>query len=367
MKRLAFALLVMSLTSATFAADEPEKAAAPAEKPAPSLGARADKLIKDAIPVCAGDVKESRVALTHKLPTNMIGAVIREESDHSACSGQWAAIISNEGGFYIGTPWFLDDTEGTLEERVKAFTLQYMKQVFEPVIDRTKTREGLFRVTLTQAIDGGGKLPLEGEMDPSGSVIFIGHFVPMSADYRTSRLKAFEHYLNLSPTTGSAKPDVTVIEFSDFECPSCQHAAGYLKPILAAHSDRVRYIRYDTPLVTIHPWALPAAVAGRAIWRQKPDLFWKFKEQVYDNQEKLSAFTIDDFTRGFASDHDLDMKKYDADVASTELRTELVNGVGNAFSNDVRATPTYIINGAFVDAGAEGKGLADYVNALLKK
>ncbi|MEA2236984.1 MAG: hypothetical protein QOC81_1708 [Thermoanaerobaculia bacterium] len=367
MKRLAFALLVLSLTSATFAADEPEKTKAPAEKPAPSLGARADKLIKEAIPVCAEKATESRVALTHKLPDNMIGAVIRVESERSACSGQWVAAISNEGGFYMGTPWFLDDTEGTPEERLKAFTLQYMKAVFEPVVDRTKTREGLFPVRVSQPVDGGGKLPLEGEIHPSGSVMFIGHFVPMSADFRTSRVKGFEPFLGMSPTTGAAKPEVTVIEFSDFECPSCKHASGYLKPILAAHPDKVRYIRYDTPLVTIHTWALSAAVAGRAIWHQKPELFWKYKEQVYENQDKLSAFTIDEFTRGFASDHDLDMKKYDAEVASTELRNEILNGAGNGFSNDVRATPTYIVNGAFVDPGAEGKELSDYVNKLLKK
>jgi hypothetical protein len=364
MKRLAFALLVLFLTSATFADDEPAK---PAGKPAPTLGARADKLIKDALPICSDAVTESRVALTHTLPVNMVGAVIRLESKHQACEGQWVAIISNEGGFYMGTPWFLDNTEGTLEQRLKSFTLEAMKQVFEPVIDRTKTREGLFRVSLYQAVEGGGKLPLEGEIDPAGTVLFIGHFVPMATDYRTSRLKAFDRFLNLSPVTGAAKPEVTVIEFSDFECPSCQHAAGYLKPIMASHGDKVRYIRYDTPLVTIHPWALPAAVAGRAIWRQKPDLFWKYKEQVYSNQEKLSAFAIDDFARGFAQDHDFDMAKYDADVASPELRAEIVNGAGTAFTNDVRATPTYIVNGAFVDAGVEGKGLADYVNGLLKK
>jgi len=144
-------------------------------------------------------------------------------------------------------------------------------------------------------------------------------------------------------------------------------ASGWMKPILEAHGDKVRYIRYDTPLVTIHPWALAAAIAGRAVWHQKPDLFWKYKEQVYANQEKLSAFTIDEFARGFASDHELDMKKYDADVQSPDLRVELVNGTGTAFTNDVRATPTYIVNGAFVEAGTDGKGLAEYVNAALKK
>jgi Protein-disulfide isomerase len=363
MKRLAIALLVLSITSAAFAADEPAKTA---EKPAPPLGARADKLIKEALPVCAGAVTESRVALAHTLPVNMAGAVVRIESKNQACEGQWVAIITNEGEFFMGTPWFLDDAQGTLEQKIRSFTLEHMKQVFEPVVDRTKTRVGLYRTTLFQAMEGG-KLPLEGEIDPNGTVFFFGHFVPMATDYRASRLKAFDHFLPQSPSTGAAKPEVTVIEFSDFECPSCQRAAGYMKPILAAHPDKVRYIRYDTPLLGVHPWALPAAVAGRAVWRQKPDLFWTYKERVYENQEKLSAFAIDEFARGFAQDHDLDMKKYDADVASADLRTEIVNGVGTAFSNDVRATPTYIVNGALVDAGVEGKGLADYVNGLLKK
>lgn len=362
MKQLAFVLLALFIVSAAIAADEP---ATPAEKPGPALGARADKLIKDALPVCADTMKESRVALQHKLPGNMIGTVVRIESPSQTCSGQWVAITSTEGEFFMGTPWFLDEFEGTLEQKIKNFTMQNMKQVFEPVVDRTKTRAGLYRATLYQAMEGG-RLPLEGEIDPNGTVFFFGHFVPITNEYRASRLKPFEHFLALSPTEGAAKPEVTVIEFSDFECPSCQRAAGWLKPILAAHGDKVRYIRYDTPLMSVHPWALPAAVAGRAVWRQKPDLFWTYKEKVYENQEKLSAFTIDEFTRGFAQDHELDMAKYDADVKSPELAASIVNGVGTAFSNDVRATPTYFVNGAVVDPGNEGKKLAEYVSSLLK-
>jgi len=364
MKRLAVILLALCFASAAFADDEPEKTN---EKPAPPLGARADKLIKESLPHCSEPVTESRVALQHALPANMVGAVVRIASKRDSCEGQWVAVISNEGGFFMGTPWFLNDEKApTLEQKLKDFTMEYMKQVFDPVIDKTKTREGLYRVTLYQPLEGG-KVPLEGEIDPAGTVMFIGHFVPMATDYRTSRMKALEHYLSLSPATGAAKPEVTVVEFSDFECPSCQHAASYMKPILEAHGDKVRYIRYDTPLMSIHPWALPAAIAGRAVWRQKPDLFWKYKEQIYANQDKLSAFTIDEFARGFASDHELDMKKYDADVQSAEIRADVVNGAGNAFTNDVRATPTYLVNGTFVDAGTEGKALADYVNGLLKK
>lgn len=363
MKQLAVTLLALFIVSAAVAADEP---AAPAEKPGPALGARADKLIKDALPVCADTTKETRVALQHKLPGNMIGTVVRIDSPSQTCAGQWVAITSTEGEFFMGTPWFLDDTEGTLEQKIKTFTMQNMKQVFEPVVDRTKTRAGLYRATLYQPMEGG-KLPMEGEIDPNGTVFFFGHFVPITSEYRDSRVKAFDQFLAQSPSEGSTKPEVTVIEFSDFECPSCQRASGWLKPILAAHGDKVRYIRYDTPLMNMHPWALPAAIAGRAVWRQKPDLFWTYKEKVYENQEKLSAFTIDEFTRGFAQDHDLDLAKYDADVKSPELAATIVNGVGRAFSNDVRATPTYFVNGAVVDPGTDGKGLAAYVGSLLKK
>ena len=122
-----------------------------------------------------------------------------------------------------------------------------------------------------------------------------------------------------------------------------------------------------TFLVTMHPWAFAAAVAGRAIYRQKPDLFWQYKEQVYANQEKLNAFTIEDFARGFAQDHDLDLKKYDADIANPDIQASLLNGLGAAFSGDIRATPTYMVNGTLVDAGNEGKYLMDYVAGLVKK
>src|SRR5205085_3969240 len=138
-------------------------------------------------------------------------------------------------------------------------------------------------------------------------------------------------------------------------------------PILAKYGDQVRYIRYDLPLLTTHPWAFAAALAGRAIYRQDPKAFWEYKKQIYANQDKLTAFTFDDFARGFAEDHSLDLKRYDADLASDEVKTDILNGVGLAFSSDVRATPTYMVNGVYVDPGDEGKALEAYVAGLLKK
>ncbi len=362
--RVPFPVAVKRLFSAVIALTA--LAAVADDVPAPQLGERVDKLIQEGLPVCSETVKTSRVGLQHKLPVNLTGAVVRIESERAACAGQWVALTSREGGFFLGIPWFLDGVTGAYEAKLKAFAWANMQQNFEVTIDKKATREGFFPVTMNQ-ITERGKVPMQGELDPSGNVLFIGHFHPLGGNFLESRLKYFQTFLENSPATGSSKPTVTVVEFSDFECPSCQHAAGYLKPILQKHGDHVRYIRYDLPLLTIHPWAYGAAVAGRAIWRQKPAAFWEYKEQVYANQEKLNAFTFDDFARGFAQDHELDMKKYDADVNSPELQTSILAGVGTAFSNDVRATPTYMVNGAIVDPGNEGKALEKYVAQLLKK
>src|ERR1043166_9450142 len=102
MKRIALTALVLCLASVAFA-DEPEKTT---EKPAPPLDARADKLIKEALPTCSEAATESRVALQHSLPADMVGAVVRIASKRSACEGQGAALTSTEGGFFFGTPWF---------------------------------------------------------------------------------------------------------------------------------------------------------------------------------------------------------------------------------------------------------------------
>jgi protein-disulfide isomerase len=73
-----------------------------------------------------------------------------------------------------------------------------------------------------------------------------------------------------------------------------------------------------------------------------------------------------DWARAFAQDHDLDLAKYDADLNSEAIKSDILKGAAVALSNDVRATPTYMVNGAMVDAGDDGKALAEYVDTLIK-
>jgi hypothetical protein len=330
------------------------------------LDEKSEKLVRQSLPACA-EMKLYRSDLPAKLPTGMTGYILDVESPQHACHGRHVAITTTGGSFYLGVPWFLTEAEGANPaEKLKSFAWKQTQQNVTVTFGRERTRDGLIPVTMTQATESGG-LPIEGEMDAGGKVFFMGHFQPISADPAVVRRKAFDRFLANAPTRGSASAEVTIVEFSDFQCPSCKRSAEYVEPIVAQFPDKVRYVRYDLPLVFAHPWAFSAAVSGRAVYRQKPELFWTFKKQIYENQDRLTTFTFDDFARNFASDNDLDLKRYDADITSKEIREEILNGVGAAFSYDVRATPTYMINGVFVDAGDAGKALQTYVAGLLKK
>jgi protein-disulfide isomerase len=362
-KRLLFPTALLLATLPLVAADQTPSN----EPPAPPQNAKADKFINAALPVCSEEMTVKRVGMQHKLPENLVGTLIRTDSKRGVCQGQWLSVVSTQGGHYFGMPWFLDDEAKlpTIEEKLKAFLWRVMKTNFDVQVTRSHTRDGLFKVTLNQLFESG-KMPMEGEIDPDGKVFFLGHFTPLESS-PDELVKPFAPHVAKAPTEGGATPKVTVVEFSDFECPSCKAASGYVDPILKKYGGNVRYVRYDTPLMMMHPWAFSAAVAGRAIYRQKPEAFWAYKKTVYENQDKLSAFTIDDFARNFAQDHELDLKKYDADLASPEVRGEILSGVGAAFANNVMSTPTYMVNGRFVDPGLEGKALDAYVGALIAK
>ncbi|HUP46099.1 MAG TPA: thioredoxin domain-containing protein [Thermoanaerobaculia bacterium] len=356
MKRTVLALAV-TLVAATAGAHAP-----PDGKP---LDPETEKLVREALPVCA-DMNLSTTDFPQSMPQGFSARVIHASSESHSCDGSYLLVTSASGTSYLGTPWFLEQTGGkTIEERLKDFAWKNIQANITPVIERKRSQEGLFPVTLQQVTERG-KVPMEGLVDADGRVFFLGRFSARSASATEARLASLQPLVAKAPSRGAAKPAVTIVEFSDFQCPSCKRSSGFAEAIVARHPDAVRYVRFDLPLIQSHPWAFGAAAAGRAIYRQKPELFWEYKKHVYESQDRLNAFVFDDFARGFADDRDLDMAKYDADLASEELRNEILKGVGAAFSNHVRATPTFMVNGTFIASGPEGKELADYVEQLLK-
>ena len=314
--------------------------------------------------LCSAPVKISREPLKQALPAGLRAEVIRLESDSYYCANQYVAIVAPSGRFYVGGPWFLDGLKGTREEKIKAFAWSQMKQSYSATVD-SRISDGLNHVVLSQRTDYG-VIKTEGWIDQAGTIFIPGDFNAPGADLTSLRLTRMNRVLEHSPTRGPSMARVSLVEFSDFQCPSCRASAAYMKPVLQKYKDRIRYVRVDMPLISHHPWAFPAAIAGRAIYRQNPDAFWKFKDWVYENQSELTLFTLDDFAMNFVKDHSLDVGRYKTDVSSPEVRNQLLNSVGTASAIGISGTPSFMVNGVMLDPGADGKAIDQYLAAQLQ-
>lgn len=146
--------------------------------------------------------------------------------------------------------------------------------------------------------------------------------------------------------TGPANAPVTIVEFSDFQCPFCQRVMPTLKQVREKYGDRVRIVWKDFPLTSIHPQAFKAAEAGNCAREQGK--FWEYHDRLFTNQQALQP----EFLKKYAADAGLDAAKFNAclDTAKYSDRVQEQMGVGTGLG--VQSTPSLFINGRLI-AGAQ--------------
>ena len=110
---------------------------------------------------------------------------------------------------------------------------------------------------------------------------------------------------------GPSHAPVTVVEYGDFECPNCKQAAPAVKLLLQRFTGRVRLIYRHFPLEEVHPHALHAALAAEVAAGQRK--FWPMHDLLFENQPHLKLPQL----RRYAERLELDMARYDADMADT--------------------------------------------------
>jgi protein-disulfide isomerase len=87
---------------------------------------------------------------------------------------------------------------------------------------------------------------------------------------------------------GNVEAPVTLVEFSDLQCPFCARFHGTVRQALADYGPDIRWVYKHFPLEAIHPVAIPAAEASECVWEQKGDEgFWQFVDVVFENQSSL--------------------------------------------------------------------------------
>jgi protein-disulfide isomerase len=161
-----------------------------------------------------------------------------------------------------------------------------------------------------------------------------------------------------TPVSGPADAKVTIIEFSDFQCPFCDRVQGSLKELRAKYDGKVLWAYKNLPL-PFHPNAKPAAYA--AIAANKQGKFWEFSKELWARQDKLTDAT---FVK-IAGDLKLDMAKFNADRASDAVKAQVENDMAEAEAVGARGTPHFLINGQPLSGAVPTEAFAKVIDAAL--
>lgn len=323
---------------------------------AQGIDAGTETAIRGFLGRCSGELKISRMDAGLSPAAGFTFTPVKVEGGGYSCDGPYVVARSRSGSAWVGNPWPLTQDKRSAAERIREFGWQRLQQVFEVTVAEQMTPDGLFPVTLKQVTESG-PVELRGSVDHAGRYFFLGEFRPINAKFATARYDSLAATIADSPAKGPQAAKVTLVEFSDFQCPACAHAQPHVEELVEKYGQDLRYVRADLPLVSAHPWAFAAAVYGRAIARQNVDAFWEFKKQVYENQSSLNLFALESFANGFASEAGLDMERFQADLNDPALGEAVRSSMGAAFTAQIVGTPTFFVNGQLVAFGHDGDTL----------
>ncbi|MBI4061333.1 MAG: DsbA family protein [Elusimicrobia bacterium] len=167
-------------------------------------------------------------------------------------------------------------------------------------------------------------------------------------------------------TLGPADAKVTIVEFSDFECPACRVAEAPLRAILKLHDGKVRLVFKHFPLERMHRWARPAAIAAECAGKQGK--FWEFHHELYERQAEWASGKSDERLASYAKKLGLDSAAWLACRQDPAVDAAVGADYQDGRNAWVGGTPTFFINGKrFVAALQLSERGAPWVEKELKK
>jgi len=204
-------------------------------------------------------------------------------------------------------------------------------------------------------VTADGKHALTGEILPFGAKPF--------ADAREKLEKGVN-----GPAKGPAKAPVTIVEFSDMQCPHCKEAAPTVDQLIAQEPD-AHFVFQNFPLPA-HNWAEKAAGYVDCVGRSSNDAVWKFIQKTYDEQENITESNAVEKLKTIATASGVNGGQIAACAEKPETKARVEASVELGKSVGVNGTPTLFINGRMLPAGAPLdllKKIADFHASLEEK
>lgn len=158
------------------------------------------------------------------------------------------------------------------------------------------------------------------------------------------------------PVKGPVDAAITIVEFTDFQCPYCARGAGVIDDLFEQYPGKLKLVFKNNPL-KFHKLAVPAAKAALAAHRQGK--FWPYYNLLFDNSSDLTPglfITI-------AEQLELDTQRFNRDRDSDQIAAQIAGARQQALAHGFTATPTFVINGVVV-VGAQQ---LDYFKAVVDR
>ncbi len=144
----------------------------------------------------------------------------------------------------------------------------------------------------------------------------------------------------------SPKAKFSIVEFGDFQCPSCKEAHPVMKEIMKTYGDKVNFVFRNFPLPQ-HKNAQIASEAAEAAGAQNK--YWEMYDKLYENQDKWSESTDPlEIFAGYAKDLNLNVDKFKEDVKNEKFKEKINKDQTDGNTLQVNSTPTFFINGQMV-------------------
>ena len=181
-----------------------------------------------------------------------------------------------------------------------------------------------------------------------GKTFLRGDIYDMSANPFADNLA----HMNIegNPTVGPANARVTIVEFSDFECPHCRELYRTLKTLEPLYP-QVRVVFKDFSLTQIHPWTETASIGARCAYMQSPDAFWQLHDAIFENQDLISTENVWEKLTGFAKAAGLDTDAFKVCMSSPEAQKTVAANRADGIAVGVTSTPTVFVNGRMLIGG----------------
>jgi len=241
--------------------------------------------------------------------------------------------------------------QGTTQPATREKIINYIRQRFSigaavkiTMTDLRETAYPDFYVTTIMLDDGKDKRTQSMFVSKNMRYLVEGSLFNLGGDSRADIVRLIS--VKDQPTQGPENAPVTLVEYSDLECPVCARMQEELETdIVPKYGDKLRVVFKEFPLVAIHDWALTAAIAAQCTYQIDPAKYVDFRSAVYKNQASINGDHARDLLLHAGAEAGVDNMKLAACIDSKDSLPRVEANIREADALGVAQTPTMFING----------------------